>query len=77
MNKTLVWIRDSSGGAQGPEGDTGPAFFNVYDDAMSWAKFMDHYWIGSGQIVVWNKNGGSGFWEDSVWTATENKNYPS
>jgi hypothetical protein len=75
MAKTYLWIQDST--AASPDKDTTPISFDVYNDCMSYAK-----WISTREMLqdvlvfVWNIDGGSGEWNDGSFTSIENTNYP-
>ena len=75
---TYVLIVDSSNELNYPTGDTIQVFAD-YNEAMSWAKFIDINAIGTnkGEIWVWNWNGGSGRWLNNVFTPETNTNYPT
>jgi len=53
--------------------------FADYNEAMSFAKFMDTNMIGTdeGRIYVWNWHGGSGKWNNNSFSALNNTNYPT
>lgn len=76
MAKTYMWLQDINGG--NPQKDTTPVSFDVYNEAMSYAKwaslndFEDHVYA-----YVWNFDGGSGYWNDGTFHGVENNNYPS
>jgi len=79
MGKTYLWIRDGDSSSPEPSGDSGPIEFSVYNDAMSYAKFLSVRNVVSGSTLlsIWNYDGGSGYWINGSWTALENSNYPS
>lgn len=60
-NYTYIYIRDNAGGGIQPTGDTMFSFAN-YTEAMSWCKSNVKEVASSGEIFVWNYNGGSGNW---------------
>lgn len=79
MGKTYVYIRDDIDSAPSPSNDTIQSF-NVYNEAMSYAKWFMTRVSGSGNAIVfvWNYDGGSGYWANgSNFTPQENANYPS
>jgi len=79
MSKTILWIRDGDTAAAYPVGDSGPMEFAVYNDAMSYARWMSVQTLVSTNtlIAIWNYNGGSGYWLNGAFTSVENQNYPS
>jgi hypothetical protein len=75
---TYIWIADSDPSGSRPSGDSIWSFAD-FNEAMSYAKWIDFYAMNTGQgtVWVWNWNGGSGSWNNAVFTGFENKNYPT
>ena len=78
MGKTIIYVRDGDESAQTPHTDN-IWEFAVYNEAMSFAKWLDYHYISgsNGDVFVWNYDGGSGYWRNSNFTSIENSNYPS
>jgi len=77
-NKTILWIRDGDSGSAYPEGDSAFLEFQVYNDAMSYGKWLSTSWLQTNAaVLIWNYNGGSGRWLAGSFIAAENDNYPS
>jgi len=53
--------------------------FADYNEAMSYAQWIDVKVIGTsqGEVWVWNWNGGSGRWLNNAFTPFSNNNYPT
>ena len=79
MGKTYIWIRDPDASVPEPTGDSGPIGFNIYNEAMSYAKWLSSQAFVSSQtlISVWNHDGGSGYWLNATFYSLDNDNYPS
>jgi len=76
MGKTYVYIFDST--APHVHGDNAITPFSVYNEAMSYAKFMSNNWTTNpAYVIIWNMDGGSGYWRSGAFTSQENTNYPS
>lgn len=77
MGMTYVTIYDNANSDR-VTGVTTVAF-SVYNEARSFARFQSTRGV-SGTfpylMYVWNLSGNSGFYDDGVWTALENRNYP-
>ncbi len=75
---TYVYVRESVEGVVAPTGDIIWSFTD-YNEAMSYASWLDHRTIGcnDGRIYVWNWYGGSGYWNANAFTALDNNNYPT
>ena len=77
MANTILWILDPDQTTESPTSDSGPFSFPIYNDAMSYAKFLNYRVSSSLTVWIWNHDGGSGYWRGGTWTARENMNYPS
>ena len=74
-NNTIVWFQDNVPGS--PELSTTPIFFDVYNDAMSYSRWVHQQGIHHDyRVYVWNYSGGSGYWHSNTFTSIENINYP-
>jgi len=77
MADTYIYVRDDSGTTTAPEGDSFIGPFQVYNEAMSYARYLSTNWMQAASYVnIWNHDGGSGYWKAGSWTAQENTNYP-
>ena len=62
MGKTYLYIQDIDPTSSAPTSDT-VVSFSIYNDAMSYAKWLTIRVFGSNGVVrVWNSTGGSGYW---------------
>ena len=80
MGETIVTIIDRNNTE--PHAGVQTLSFNVYNDAMSYAKNASiEYWSFSSAekliIYVWNYNGGSGYWNNGTYNDQSNNNYPA
>lgn len=78
MGKTRVLVYDMSDITPGPMVDLYAGEFTVYNEGMSYARWLSQlYMAGSTRVTVWNENGGSGYFSNGNFTAQENYNYPT
>lgn len=49
--------------------------FNNYDEAMSYTKWVSVLYTNVFPLV-WNYNGGSGYWSNGTWYPRANTNWP-
>ena len=76
---TYIYFIDNIEESGRPSTDVMISFVD-YNEAMSYAKWVDvgaFNGYNAARIYVWNWNGGSGYWENNVFNATENNNYPT
>lgn len=73
---TYVYILDIDTATNIPAGDTQYVFAN-YNEAMSFCKFITSTFTGTrAYAVVWNYYGGSGSWNNGLFTSYPNQNWP-
>ena len=75
---TYVKVMDRNQTQQPPNGDTLISFAD-YNEAMSYAKWLDVVFYGTDAVwvSVWNWYGNSGYWDNGTFYDASNQNYIS